>query len=365
MTRVLDVEDLHVSFSTPAGRVQAVRGVSFSLDAGEVLAVVGESGSGKSVMARSVMGLLAGNGRIDSGSVRLRGRELVGAGERELRAVRGKDVAMVFQDPMTCLDPTMPVWKQVAEPLRLHSSVSRREARAVATRLLERVGIPDAAVRGKQYPHQFSGGQRQRIAIAVALVCHPGILLADEPTTALDVRVQAQILDLLRELRSELGTAVVFVTHDLGVVSSIADRVAVMYAGRIVETGTMHEVLWHPQHPYTWGLLGSLPHGDERLTPIPGSPPSLLDPPPGDAFAPRNPYAVARDTQEAPPFFEVTPTHHAATWLLDPDTSPVEPPPVIRRRWEQWHASHGDTGCGRDTRILHRSVPDAEGGSDE
>ena len=349
---VLEVEDLQVSFSTPAGRVQAVRGVSFSLDAGEVLAVVGESGSGKSVTARSVMGLLAHNGTVDDGSVRLRGQELVGASDRALRKVRGRDVAMVFQDPMTCLDPTMPVWKQVAEPLLLHTSVSRREARAVATRLLERVGIPDAAVRGKQYPHQFSGGQRQRIAIAVALVCNPGVLLADEPTTALDVRVQAQILDLLRELRSELGTAVVFVTHDLGVVASIADRVAVMYAGRIIETGTMEEVLWHPQHPYTWGLLGSLPQGEDRLTPIPGSPPSLLDPPLGDAFAPRNPYALPRDTQEAPPFFEVTPTHQAATWLLAPDAPPVEPPPVIRRRWERWHAGHGDTGCGRDTRIL-------------
>ena len=337
MTPLLEVEDLHVSFSTDAGRVQAVRGVSFSLRAGEVLAVVGESGSGKSVTARAIMGLLARNGSVDSGAVRLRGRDLLQASERELRRVRGKDVSMVFQDPMTCLDPTMPVGRQVMEPLRHHTRVSRRAARAAAAELLARVGIaPD---RMRQYPHQFSGGQRQRIALAIALVNRPDVVLADEPTTALDVSVQAQILDLLAELRRTTGTAMVLVTHDLGVVASVADHVAVMYAGRIVELGTTREVFYHPQHPYTWGLLGSLPTAQTgRLETVPGSPPDLLDPPPGDAFAPRNAYALPRDLEEAPPFFDVSPTHRAATWLLAPGAPAVEPPADVRARWDRWEA---------------------------
>ncbi|ACZ30868.1 oligopeptide/dipeptide ABC transporter, ATPase subunit [Xylanimonas cellulosilytica DSM 15894] len=337
MTSLLEVDDLHVSFATDAGTVQAVRGVSFTLQPGEVLAVVGESGSGKSVTARAILGLLARNGRVDSGAVRLRGRDLVQAGERELRRVRGKDVSMVFQDPMTCLDPTMPVGRQVMEPLRHHTRVTRRAARAAAAELLGQVGIDPARMR--QYPHQFSGGQRQRIALAIALVNRPDVVLADEPTTALDVSVQAQILDLLAELRRSTGTAIVFVTHDLGVVASVADRVAVMYAGRIVELGTTREVFYHPQHPYTWGLLGSLPTAQTgRLTAIPGSPPGLIDPPPGDAFAARNPYAVPRDHVEAPPFFDVSPTHRAATWLLAPDAPAVEPPADVRARWDRWEA---------------------------
>ncbi|QAY70769.1 ABC transporter ATP-binding protein [Xylanimonas protaetiae] len=334
---LLEVDDLHVSFATDAGRVQAVRGVSFALQPGEVLAVVGESGSGKSVTARAILGLLARNGRVDAGAVRLRGRDLTRASERELRRVRGKDVSMVFQDPMTCLDPTMPVGRQVMEPLRHHTRASRAEARAAAAELLDRVGIDPARMR--QYPHQFSGGQRQRIALAIALVNSPDVVLADEPTTALDVSVQAQILDLLAELRRTTGTALVFVTHDLGVVASVADHVAVMYAGRIVELGTTREVFYHPQHPYTWGLLGSLPTADTgRLATIPGSPPSLLDPPPGDAFAARNPYAVERDHVEAPPFFDVSPTHRAATWLLAPDAPAVEPPADVSARWDRWEA---------------------------
>ncbi|QCB92375.1 ABC transporter ATP-binding protein [Cellulomonas shaoxiangyii] len=348
---VLEVDDLHVSFATRAGRVQAVRGVSLTLHAGEVLAVVGESGSGKSVTARAVTGLLPANGRVDAGSVRYRGQDLVRADERALRRVRGNGIAMVFQDPMTCLDPTMTIGAQVAEPLRVHTSLSRRAARDAAVRLLERVGIPEPAVRARQYPHQFSGGQRQRIAIAIALVCGPDVVLADEPTTALDVRVQAQVLDLLGELRRDTGTAVVLVTHDLGVVASVADRVAVMYAGRIVEIGTAREVFGHPQHPYTWGLLGSLPTADQpdgRLLAIPGSPPDMIDPPTGDAFWPRNPYAVRIDTEQAPPFFDVSPTHRAATWLLAPGAPAVEPPPAVAQRWAR-HAASADLPAGRPT----------------
>ncbi len=341
---VLEIDDLHVSFRARAGRVRAVRGVSFCLHAGEVLAVVGESGSGKSVTARAVMGLLPAAGGVDAGSIRFHGQDLVRAGDKHLRRIRGNDIAMVFQDPMTCLDPTMTIGNQVIEPLLLHTRTTRRAARDIGVRVLEQVGIADPAVRMRQYPHQFSGGQRQRIAIATALVCEPDVILADEPTTALDVSVQAQILDLLADLRHETGTAMVFVTHDLGVVANVADRVAVMYAGRIVEIGSTREIFYHPQHPYTWGLIGSLPaadHEDGRLYAIPGTPPNMLDPPSGDAFWPRNPYAMRIDTEKAPPFFEVSPTHEAATWLLAPGAPTVEPPAEVARRWQRFATERG------------------------
>jgi len=337
---LLSVDDLRVSFRTAAGRLQAVRGISFGLDAGETLAIVGESGSGKSVTARAVMGLLPGNATVESGSVRFDGRELTRLPERALRRVRGNDIAMIFQDPMTCLDPTMTVGRQIAEPLRLHRRASHAAARDAAARLLDQVGIERPEERLRHYPHQFSGGQRQRIALAIALVCEPRILIADEPTTALDVTVQAQILDLLGRLRRE--RSMIIITHDLGVVAAVADRVAVMYAGRIVEIGTAREVFYNPQHPYTWGLLGSLASGTEgRLDAIPGSPPDMLAPPPGDAFAPRNPYALRIDTQEAPPLFAVSSTHRAATWLLAGGAPSVTPPPRVQELREHWTGGQG------------------------
>ena len=337
---LLSVDDLRVSFRTAAGRLQAVRGISFGLDAGETLAIVGESGSGKSVTARAVMGLLPGNATVESGSVCFDGRELTRLPERALRRVRGNDIAMIFQDPMTCLDPTMTVGRQIAEPLRLHRRASHAAARDAAARLLDQVGIERPEERLRHYPHQFSGGQRQRIALAIALVCEPRILIADEPTTALDVTVQAQILDLLGRLRRE--RSMIIITHDLGVVAAVADRVAVMYAGRIVEIGTAREVFYNPQHPYTWGLLGSLASGTEgRLDAIPGSPPDMLAPPPGDAFAPRNPYALRIDTQEAPPLFAVSSTHRAATWLLAGGAPSVTPPPRVQELREHWTGGQG------------------------
>ena len=381
MSSVLDVSDLHVNFQTYSGVVQAVRGVSFSLRRGEALAIVGESGSGKSVTARAIMGLLPKNAEV-SGAIKYnpalyegtkppyhstisstsstasepaKSIELIGLPDRQMRKIRGNDISMVFQDPMTCLDPTMTIGAQVAEPLRIHG-VSRSLAKRAACDILAAVGIPDPARRMKQYPHQFSGGQRQRIAIATALISKPQVLIADEPTTALDVRIQAQILDLLREYRAKTEISTILVTHDLGVVASFADRVAVMYAGRIVEIGTVRELFYYPQHPYTWGLLGSLPNAIEvpgssisvnaasnskinqiaRLTAIPGAPPSLLNPPPGDAFAARNQFAIPKDYQQAPPLFKLSDTHYAATWLLADNAPKVTPPPHIQKRWEYW-----------------------------
>ncbi|MGC4152158.1 MAG: ABC transporter ATP-binding protein [Propionicimonas sp.] len=343
---LLQVDDLRVSFHTSAGEVQAVRGVSFVLNPGETLAIVGESGSGKSVTARAILGLLPGNATVGSGSIRFDDRDLTQQPERRLRRIRGNDIAMVFQDPMTCLDPTMTIGNQIAEPLRLHRGTPRAEARRAATRLLEQVGIDRAAERLRHYPHQFSGGQRQRIAIAIALICEPRILIADEPTTALDVTVQAQILDLLADLRRELATSMILITHDLGVVATVADRVAVMYAGRIVEIGTAREVFYNPRHPYTWGLLGSLASGgDERLEAIPGTPPDMLAPPAGDAFAPRNDYAMRIDTEHAPPLFDVSPTHQAATWLLAEGAPAVQPPPRIQQLHQRWSTPQATGGA--------------------
>ncbi|KAB8288282.1 peptide ABC transporter ATP-binding protein [Bifidobacterium ramosum] len=335
----VSVRDLHVTFRKDNLDVHAVRGVSFDLRAGETLALVGESGSGKSVTCRSLMRLLPRNARLD-GDVRFDGRDVLALDRKALRDLRGNRIAMIFQDPMTSLDPTMIIGRQITETIRLHTSVGRREARERAIRLLDQVGISDAARRFHQYPHEFSGGQRQRIVIAIALACHPDVLIADEPTTALDVTMQAQILDLLADIQRDTGTAIILVTHDLGVVAKAADRVAVMYAGRIVEYGTADEIFYNPRHPYTWGLLGSTPTLDTergRLRPIPGVPPNLAAIPAGDAFAPRNAYALAVDERYEPPFFAVSPTHAAATWLLDPRAPQVEPPAEIRWRWRIWH----------------------------
>lgn len=335
--KVLEVKDLEISFDTYAGTVRAIRNVSFDLYKGETLAIVGESGSGKSVTTRSIMGLLASNANIDKGEIIFKNSDIVKKSEKEMQKIRGKEIAMIFQDPMTSLDPTMPIGKQVAESLIIHNKVSKKDALASALELLNLVGIPNAEKRLKNYPHQFSGGQRQRIVIAIALICYPEVLIADEPTTALDVTIQAQILELMKDIQKKINTSIIFITHDLGVVANVADRVAVMYGGRIIEVGTAEEIFYNPQHPYTWGLLGSMPTlegGEERLYAIPGSPPDLLQPPKGDAFYPRNEFALKIDTEQAPPYFDVSKTHKAATWLLAPQAPKVTPPAEIVRRWK-------------------------------
>lgn len=345
MSKILEVKDLQIDFATYAGPVHAIRNVNFDLNKGETLAIVGESGSGKSVTVRTVMGLLAPNAKITHGEVLFNGEDILKKSEKQLNAMRGNDVAMIFQDPMTSLDPTMTIGKQVAEPLLLHSKISKADALKEAERVLDLVGIKDAGGRLKDYPHQFSGGQRQRIVIAIAIINHPQILLADEPTTALDVTIQAQIIHLLKEIQSKIDTSIIFITHDLGVVAGIADRVAVMYAGKIVEYGTVDEIFYNAQHPYTWGLLEAMPTLEtksDRLYAIPGTPPDLLDPPKGDAFAPRNPYAMTIDLEQEPPFFKISPTHSAATWLLAPGAPKVELPPEIARRHALWASKHQD-----------------------
>ncbi|WP_154059439.1 ABC transporter ATP-binding protein [Enterococcus avium] len=337
MEKILEVNNLNISFDTYAGKVRAIRGVDFDLNKGETLAIVGESGSGKSVTTRTIMRLLSSNANIDEGQILFKGQDIVNKSEKEMQKIRGREIAMIFQDPMTSLDPTMTIGKQVAESLRKHKNVSKKESLKAALDLLNLVGIPDAEKRLKNYPHQFSGGQRQRIVIAIALICNPEILIADEPTTALDVTIQAQILELLKEIQEKIETSIIFITHDLGVVANVADRVAVMYAGKIVEVGTAEEIFYNPQHPYTWGLLGSMPtleSENDRLYAIPGSPPDLLDPPKGDAFYPRNEFALKIDTELEPPFFELSDTHKAATWLLAPQATVIAPPAEIQRRWD-------------------------------
>ena len=331
---ILSIENLRIHFETFAGEVQAIRGVNLKLQKGETLALVGESGSGKSVTAKSVMKLLSNNAVVKEGSITFKGENILEKSESDMQSIRGKEIAMVFQDPMTSLDPTMKIGKQITEVIIKHEKASKEEANKRAEELLELVGIPNAKERMKQYPHQFSGGQRQRIVIAIALACNPDVLIADEPTTALDVTIQAQILELLKELQQQFQMAIIFITHDLGVVANVADRVAVMYAGKVVEVGTAEEVFYNPQHPYTWGLLRSMPtlHTGDTLYAIPGSPPDLLDPPVGDAFALRSDVALEIDRVKEPPMFEVSPTHFAATWLLDPRAPKVPVPEIVRRR---------------------------------
>ena len=332
---ILSIENLRIHFETFAGEVQAIRGVNLKLEKGETLALVGESGSGKSVTAKSVMKLLSNNAVVKEGTIIFKGENILEKSERDMQSIRGKKIAMIFQDPMTSLDPTMKIGKQITEVIIKHEKVSKEEANKRAEELLELVGIPNAKERMKQYPHQFSGGQRQRIVIAIALACNPDVLIADEPTTALDVTIQAQILELLKELQQQFQMAIIFITHDLGVVANVADRVAVMYAGKVVEVGTAEEVFYNPQHPYTWGLLRSMPtlHTGDTLYAIPGSPPDLLDPPVGDAFALRSDVALEIDRVKEPPMFEVSPTHFAATWLLDPRAPKVPvPEEIVRRR---------------------------------
>ncbi|MBP2242503.1 peptide/nickel transport system ATP-binding protein [Cytobacillus eiseniae] len=335
MEKILEVNNLQVSFDTYAGEVKAVRGVSFHLNKGETLAIVGESGSGKSVTSKSLMKLIPNPpGRIVNGEILFEGKDLVHYSEKQMQKIRGSEISMIFQDPMTSLNPTMTIGKQIMESIIKHQNVSKTEARRKGIELLEMVGIPQAENRFSSYPHQFSGGMRQRVVIAMAISCNPKILIADEPTTALDVTIQAQILELLKDLQKKMGTSIIFITHDLGVVANIADRVAVMYAGKIVEIGKVDEIFYHPEHPYTWGLLGAMPNLNEdagELITIPGSPPDLLNPPLGDAFADRNRYAMKIDYQMEPPMFKVSDTHYASTWLLHEKSPKIMLPDVLKK----------------------------------
>lgn len=321
MEKVLEVKDLHVTFTTYGGEVQAVRGVSFDLFKGETLAIVGESGCGKSVTSQSIMRLIPSPpGRIADGSVLFKGKDLTKLKESEMRDIRGADISMIFQDPMTALNPTITIGEQIIEGIMQHETISRQDARKKALEMLDLVGIPNPSERLKHYPHQFSGGMRQRIVIAMALVCEPEVLIADEPTTALDVTIQAQILDLFKDIQKKTGVSIIIITHDLGVVAQVADRIAVMYAGKIVEAGERREIFYNPQHPYTKGLLNSVPRLDldgADLIPIGGSPPDLFAPPAGCPFAARCEYAMEVCDRVYPYKTHLSRDHHVDCWLQD------------------------------------------------
>ncbi len=337
---ILSVKDLRVNFRAYGGLVQAVRGISFDLHRGETLAIVGESGSGKSVSIRAIMGILANNAIIESGEILYDGMDLTKVKEEEFHHIRGNRIGLIFQDPLSALNPIMKIGQQITEVLHLHNKMTKEEARNRALELMRAVGIPDVERRIEQYPFQFSGGMRQRIVIAIALAGDPEILICDEPTTALDVTVQAKILELINQIKKDRNLSVIFITHDLGVVANMADRVNVMYAGKVVETGTVEEIFFEPAHPYTWALLSSMPdlQTKERLLAIPGTPPNMIYPPKGDAFAARNKYAMKIDFEKEPPFFKLSDTHMAATWLLHPMASQVnkiEMPEILRTRIER------------------------------
>ena len=373
---ILQVKNLTVSFRTAEGTLQAVRDISFDLEWGKTLAIVGESGSGKSVTSKAILGILAGNAIVESGEIHYGGRDLLKASEEELCRLRGDDIAMIFQDPLSSLNPIVKIGKQLTEAMLIKNQAGRRrakqelrclhrqlrtaneaekpnlqqaiadakhraeavltsaQAKEKALKLMEEVGIPEPERRFYQYPFEFSGGMRQRIVIAIALAAQPKILICDEPTTALDVTIQAQILELIQRLKQERGLSVIFITHDLGVVANMADEIAVMYAGKIVEQGTAEEIFYDPRHPYTWALLSAMPdlHTKGKLSAIPGTPPNMLRPPVGDAFAERNQYAMEIDFLEQPPAFPVSDTHWAATWLLHPAAPKVELPEQIQAR---------------------------------
>ncbi|MFF2177026.1 ABC transporter ATP-binding protein [Lysinibacillus sp. NPDC094403] len=345
---ILEVKDLKINFKTYAGLVHAVRGVNFDLKEGETLAIVGESGSGKSVTSNALMKLIPQPpGIYESGQILFNGRDLVPLSDKEMSKVRGNEIAMIFQDPMTSLNPTMKVGRQITEVILQHKKVSKADAKKRAIELLTQVGIPFPEKRYNQYPHEFSGGMRQRVVIAIALAADPKLLIADEPTTALDVTIQAQILELMKEIQKNSKTSIIFITHDLGVVANIADRVAVMYAGQIVEYGTVNDIFYNPKHPYTWGLLGSMPDldndTDELLRTIPGSPPDLTNPPKGDAFAARNEFAMAIDYEQEPPMFQVSETHFAKTWLMHPDAPKIPLPDAVAKRIEGYLAKEAQS----------------------
>lgn len=382
---ILEVKNLTVSFRTAEGNLQAVRDISFALRKGQTLAIVGESGSGKSVTSKAIMGILAGNAIVESGQIRYEGRDLLKISEEAMCRIRGDDIAMIFQDPLSSLNPIVQIGKQLTEAMLIKNKANRRrakrqlgrlrrqlaaadtteapalqqaleeakvraetvltkaQAREQALKLMEEVGIPEPERRFDQYPFEFSGGMRQRIVIAIALAAQPKILICDEPTTALDVTIQAQILELIQRLKQQRGLSVIFITHDLGVVANMADEIAVMYAGKIVEQGSAEEIFYDPRHPYTWALLSAMPDltTKGKLSAIPGTPPNMLQPPAGDAFAPRNAYAMQIDFEQQPPAFWVSDTHWAATWLLHPDAPKVELPEAIRARIQERKGGDG------------------------
>ncbi|MCI5795330.1 MAG: ABC transporter ATP-binding protein [Ruminococcus sp.] len=318
--KLLEIKDERLSFFTPAGEVKALNGVSFSMDEGEVLGIVGESGSGKSVTAYSIMGLTAYPGKLIGGTIRFNGHEIEKMSEKDFRKIRGNEVSIIFQDPMTSLNPVYTIGNQITEVIRLHTDKDKKQAYERAKELLELVGINEPTKRLKQYPHELSGGMRQRVMIAIALACEPKLLIADEPTTALDVTIQAQILDLMQDLRKKLGMSIIMITHDLGVVASMCEKIAVMYAGHIVEYGTADEIFYEPKHEYTKGLIKSIPklnaENTERLVPIEGQPVDLLNPPAGCPFAPRCSKCMKICLKQMPPKTELSDTHYSHCWLL-------------------------------------------------
>ena len=335
---ILEVNNLSISFFNKSGEIQAVRDISYNLKKGEVLGIVGESGSGKSVSSHGILRLTPDTGKVKNGQILFHGKDILKMSKKEIQQLRGNKIAMIFQDPMTCLDPLFTVEYQLNEALKKHTDLDKAARKKRMIELLELVGINQPERRIKQYPYEFSGGMRQRVMIAMALSCDPELLIADEPTTALDVTIQAQIIDLLKELKDKLGMAIIFITHDLGVVANVADMVAVMYAGQIIEYGTVEEVFYDPRHPYTWGLLASLPQlgtKGEDLFSIHGTPPSLFEKIQGDAFALRSGYAMQIDFEEEPPIFYISDTHFAKTWLLDPRAPHVEPPKSIQNLHER------------------------------
>lgn len=336
---ILSIQNLVIKFKLRGQELTAIRDISLDLYKGESLAIVGESGSGKSVLVKSIMGLLDKNGYIHQGKIVYKDNDLAQFTlEKEWLKIRGKEIAMVTQDPMTSLNPLKTVGKQIQECVTMHQGLKGKDAYEQTLKLLKDVGIHDVEKRYKQYPHEFSGGMRQRIVIAIAIACNPKILICDEPTTALDVTIQAQILQLLKNLQEKYGLTTIYITHDLGVVAKVADRIAVMYAGDIIEVGQTHEVFFNSKHPYTWALISSLPQlgaKGEELYSIKGTPPNLFKEIKGDAFGPRNPYALNIDFEKRPPFFQVSETHYAKTWLLHPDAPKVEPPQSLQAFFEE------------------------------
>lgn len=335
---MLDVQDLSVVFTDRQEPFTAVDKFSLQMDEGEIVGIVGESGSGKSMTAHALMGLVPRSRAAVTGRALFDGTDLLPLSREELRQYQGRDLSIIFQEPMTSLNPTMRIGKQVEESLRIHEKLPREERKAKALDAMALAGLPDPEGLYRQYPHQLSGGMRQRVMIAAALVLRPRLLIADEPTTALDVTIQAQILELIKELQKDFNYTIVFITHDLGVVANVADRVAVMYAGQIIELGTVEEVFYDPRHPYTWALLSSLPQlaqQNAKLYSITGTPPSLYNQIVGDAFAPRNPYCLKIDTLLEPPMFQVTETHYAKTWLLAPEAPKIEKPEGIHNIHEK------------------------------
>ena len=339
---ILSAKDVEITFSLRGNKLNAIRKCSLDLYDGETLAIVGESGSGKSIFTKTFVGMLDGNGSITGGSIMYDGKDLAKfKKEKEWMTIRGKKIAMVMQDPMTSLNPLKKVGKQIQECIELHQGLKGAVAKKATLQILEKVGIPYPEMRYNQYPHEFSGGMRQRVVIAIAVACRPQILICDEPTTALDVTIQAQILELIRNLQAEYHMSVIYITHDLGVVANVADRVAVMYAGQIVEVGKVDEIFYDARHPYTWALLSALPQlgvKGEALPTIDGTPPNLFNKIKGDAFAPRNRQALAIDFEEEPPYFEVSETHKAKTWYLDPRAPKIEPPKSVQQLRQKMRA---------------------------